>query len=77
MQRFFEIRFDGTTKQPVIDRDTGIPVRKDRYLNLLWPQITEIYDRQFGPEQGTRWTHAQPLTLATRFPIPKNKKPRI
>lgn len=77
VQRFFEIRFDGGTKRPVLDSDTGQPVREDRYLNLLWPQITEIYDLNFGPEQGTRWTHAHPLTLATRFPIPKKKKPRI
>ena len=46
VQRFFEIRFNGTTKQPVVERDTGLPVMADRYLNLTWPQITEIYVRQ-------------------------------
>ena len=77
VQRFFEIRFDGTTKQPIVDRDNGQPVREDRYLNLVWPQITEIYDLHFGPEQGTRWTHADPLTLAARMPTSEKKKPRI
>jgi hypothetical protein len=52
VQRFFEIRFDGTTQQPVMDKSTGAPVREDRFLNALWPQIMEIHDLHFGECTG-------------------------
>jgi hypothetical protein len=77
VQRFYEIRFDPATKSPALDKATGAPVREDRFLNLVWPQITEIHDLHFGTDHGTRWSHAKPLTLAERFPPPKIKKPRI
>jgi hypothetical protein len=77
VQRFFEIRFDSTTHQPVVDKATGTPVREDRFLNALWPQITEIHDLHFGEAPGVRWTHARPLSLAERFTGLKTKKPQI
>jgi hypothetical protein len=77
VQRFYEARFDPTTQQPLLDKATGLPVREDRYLNLLWPQITEVHDLHHGESSGTRWTHAKPLTLVDRFPGPKTKRPRI
>ena len=77
MQRFFEIRFDGTTQQPVVEKATGAPVREDRFLNALWPQITEIHDLHFEEASGVRWTHARPLSLAERFTGLKTKKPQI
>ena len=77
VQRFYEVRFDSATKQPQVDKATGVPLREDRYFNLVWQQITEIHDLHFGASQGTRWTHTRPLTLADRFPSPKIKKPRI
>lgn len=77
VQRFFEARFDPATQSPVLDKTTGAPVREDRFLNLVWPQIMEIHDLHFGTDHGTRWSHAKPLSLAERFPLPKTKKPRI
>lgn len=77
VQRFHEARFDPTTKQPLLDKATRLPAREDRYLNLLWSQITEIHDLHHGESSGTRWTHARPLTLVDRFPGPKTKRPRI
>lgn len=77
VQRFFEIRFDQATKSLVLDKTTGAPVREDRFLNLVWPQITEIHDLHFGTDHGSRWSHARPLTIAERFPPSKIKKPRI
>lgn len=41
--------------------------REDRYLNMLWPQIGEIHDLDFGPTRGTFYTNQRPLTLADRF----------
>ena len=77
VQRFYEARFDPATKQPLLDKAPGLPAREDRYLNLLWPQITEIHDLHYGESNGTRWTHARRLTVADRFPDPKTKRPRI
>ncbi len=62
VQRFYEAR---THPQ------TGESLREDRYLNLLWPQIGEIHDQHFGPQHGTFFNHSKPLTLAGRFPPPK------
>ncbi|MBC8009001.1 MAG: DUF3800 domain-containing protein [Burkholderiales bacterium] len=72
VQRFLEIRFDGSTKQPVADRETGIPVREDRYLNLLWPQITEIHDLHFGPETGNPMDTCP--SFNSRRPLPDSEK---
>jgi hypothetical protein len=37
-------------------------------LNLLWPQIGEIHDMDFGPATGIHFTRQRPLTLEERFP---------
>jgi hypothetical protein len=58
VQRFYEIR-----RHPM----TGEEIREDRYLKMLWPQIGEIHDLDFGPGQGTFYTANHPLTLDARF----------
>ncbi|MCI0390435.1 MAG: DUF3800 domain-containing protein [Acidobacteria bacterium] len=58
LQRFYEVR-----RHP----RTGEEIREDRYLNLLWPQIGEIHDLDFGPVYGTYFTAQHPLTLEKRF----------
>ena|GEM_PF-2698156 len=57
-QRFYEARRHPTT---------GEEIREDRYLKLLWPQIGEIHDLDFGPAYGTYFTAQRPLTLEERF----------
>jgi hypothetical protein len=34
---------------------------------MLWPQIGEIHDLDFGPQHRTYFTAQQPLTLEERF----------
>lgn len=58
VQRFYEVR---------VHAETGEEVREDRFLNMLWPQIVEIHDLDFGPQRGTFFTKQNPLTVATRF----------
>ncbi len=58
VQRFYEVRRHPTT---------GEEIREDRYLKLLWPQIGEIHDLDFGPAYGTYFTQQRPLTLEERF----------
>lgn len=64
VQRFYEIRIDRS----------GQEKHEDRYLSMLWPQIGEIHDQNFGPKWGTHWTDANPLTLDARFGEPAKKK---
>ena len=66
LQRFYELRFHPLTgeEQP----------REDRYLNLLWPQMAEIHDLDFGPERGSYFNMQHPLTLDERFESGKHKK---
>lgn len=65
VQRFYEVRL-----HPV----TGEEIREDRYLKLLWPQIGEIHDLDFGPAQGTYFTAQKPLTIEERFGESGRKK---
>jgi hypothetical protein len=66
LQRFYEIR---------LHPETGAELpREDRYLNLLWPQMAEIHDLDFGLERGTFFNKQLPLTLETRFEQTKQKK---
>jgi Protein of unknown function (DUF3800) len=58
VQRFYEVRRH---------RATGEEIREDRFLNMLWPQIDEIHDLDFGPGYGTYFTAQHPLTLEGRF----------
>lgn len=58
LQRFYEERQHPTT---------GEKIREDRYLNMLWQQIAEIHDMNFGPAHGTHFTTQKPLTLEDRF----------
>lgn len=77
LQRFYEIKFDASTKLPLLDPKTGLVIREDRFLNAIWPQVGEIHDLHFGPSHGTFFTIKKPLKLAERFPPPdpKKKKP--
>jgi len=70
IQRFYEVR-----RHP----QTCDEIREDRFLNMLWPQIGEIHDLDFGPSQGTFYTAQNPLTLEARFGGSgrKKKKPRV
>ncbi|HEX8999830.1 MAG TPA: hypothetical protein VGB07_08010 [Blastocatellia bacterium] len=43
-------------------------------MKLLWPQIGEIHDLDFGPAHGTYFTAQRPLTLEERFGISGRKK---
>lgn len=67
LQRFYETR-----RNP----DTGAELpREDRFLKLLWPQIAEIHDLDFGAAHGTFFNQKQPLTVEARFPEqPQQKK---
>ena len=69
VQRFYEQRRDG--------RSEDVRPREDRYLNLLWPQIAEIHDLDYGPDIGTYFGPQRPLTIEVRFPDkpPKKRKP--
>ncbi len=58
VQRFYEVRRHPTT---------GEEIREDRYLKMLWPQIGEIHDLDFGADYGTYFTAQRPLTLEERF----------
>jgi hypothetical protein len=58
VQRFYEGR---------VHPQTGEEIREDRFLRMLWPQIAEIHDLDFGPQWGTFFTNQNPLTVATRF----------
>ncbi len=66
LQRFYE---------PRLHPKTGEPLREERFLKLLWPQIGEIHDLNFGPQYGTYFTSKRILTLEVRFGEMKGKKP--
>lgn len=65
VQRFYEARMHA---------ETGEIVREDRFLKMLWPQIVEIHDLDFGPSQGTFFTKQKALTLEERFGSKGRKK---
>jgi len=68
VQRFYEVR-----RHPQTDEE--LP-REDRFLKMLWPQIVEIHDLDFGRSTGTYFNAQRPLTIETRFqPTKKKKKP--
>lgn len=48
--------------------------KEDRFLNMLWPQIGEIHDLDFGPSRGTFYTNQRLLTLEDRFGEKGHKK---
>lgn len=58
IQRFYEVR---------LHPKTGEEIREDRFLKMLWPQIGEIHDLDFGPSRGTYFTAIKPLTIEERF----------
>ena len=70
LQRFYE---------PRIHPETGEVTHEGRYLNAIWPQVSQIQDLHFGAAHGTFFTQANPLDLETRFgPKPrKTKKPHV
>jgi hypothetical protein len=58
VQRFYE---------PRMDAKTGALLREERFLKLLWPQISEIHDLHFGTDHGSLFNRQRPLTLEERF----------
>jgi hypothetical protein len=70
LQRFYE---------PRVHPETGEVTHEARYLNAIWPQVSQIHDLHFGPSDGTFFTSATPLNLEARFgPRPlKTKKPHV
>lgn len=70
LQRFYE---------PRVHSETGEVTHEARYLNAIWPQVSQIHDLHFGPTHGTFFTPANPLNLEARFgPKPlKTKKPHV
>ncbi|QSA98492.1 DUF3800 domain-containing protein [Methylococcus sp. EFPC2] len=65
VQRFYE---------PRVDSKTGASLRDERYLKVLWQQIGEIHDLDFGPTYGSFFNKQCPLTLEERFLEGKRKK---
>ncbi|RYD81530.1 MAG: hypothetical protein EOP84_10860 [Verrucomicrobiaceae bacterium] len=59
LQRFYE---------PRTHPETGVTLREERFLNLLWPQIGEVHDLHFGGPAGTFYRGDKPLRLSERFP---------
>jgi hypothetical protein len=74
LQRFYEVKRDPRTHQPLLDPSSSLVIREDRFLKAMWPQVGEIHDLHFGPAHGTFFMARQPLELAERFPQPKSKK---
>ena len=65
VQRFYE---------PRSHPQTGEVIREDRFLKLLWPQMGEIHDLNFGGPAGTFYKSDFLPTTELRFPIlPKRK----
>ena len=77
LQRFYEVKRSSTTKKQLVDSKSGLPIREDRFLNALWPQVGEIHDLHFGPAHGTFFTAQNALRREDRFPPPggETKKP--
>lgn len=65
LQRFYEPR-----EHP----QTGETIHEDRYLNAVWPQISQIHDIHFPAGRATFFTNANPRTLETRFGQKARKK---
>lgn len=63
--------------EPKVHTVTSELTREARVLNALRDQVAEIHKLHFGPPQGTFFTKANPLTLASRFgeSKPRRKKP--
>lgn len=68
LQRFYEVRRHQQTNEEI---------REDRFLNMLWPQIGEIHDLNFGETHGTFFTAQRPLTLEERFGKKRRKKKKL
>ncbi|MBE2203536.1 MAG: DUF3800 domain-containing protein [Chthoniobacterales bacterium] len=68
LQRFYEPREHPTTKEVI---------HEDRYLNAIWPQVSQIHDLHFGPTQGSFFTVGNPLTVETRFGPKKTRKKKM
>jgi len=68
LQRFYEVRRHVETNEEI---------REDRFLNMLWPQIGEIHDLDFGAARGTFFTAQQLLTLEVRFGNKRRKKKKL
>lgn len=70
LQRFYE---------PRVHPETGEVTHEVRYLNAIWPQVSQIHDLHFGPSHGTYFTPANPLNLEARFgpKALKKKKPHV
>ena len=58
VQRFYEVRRHEVT---------GQSLREERFLRLLWPQIDEILDLDFGPAGNSVFDARHPLLLEERF----------
>jgi hypothetical protein len=65
IQRFYEVRYHPKTNEEI---------REERYLKVLWSQIGEIHDLDFGPSHGTFFNKQRPLTLTDRFTTTRKKK---
>ena len=60
--------------EPRSHPQTGEVIREDRFLKLLWPQMGEIHDLNFGGPAGTFYKSDFLPTTELRFPIlPKRK----
>lgn len=70
LQRFYE---------PRLHPQTGEITHEDRYLNAIWPQVSQVYDLHFGMDHGTFFTQSNPLDFEARFgpKPPKKKKPHV
>lgn len=70
LQRFYE---------PRVHPETREVTHEARYLNAIWPQVSQIHDLHFGPSHGTFFTPANPLNLEARFGLRplKTKKPHV
>jgi len=76
VQRFYEARFDHDGNK-LRDPATGLEIREERYLKMIWPQIGEIHDLHFGPSSGTFFTAQKSLCLEERFGVTKKKMSRV
>lgn len=57
IQRLYEPRTDAS----------GNSLREERFVKLLWPQIGEIHDLNYGTAYGTFFNKQRPLSLEARF----------
>ena len=48
----------------------GHEIREDRYLQLLWPQVVEVHDLNFGPGGGTFYGPENTFDVEARFRKP-------